>query len=98
MPLFFWNDETKQYYKESEGIRYSDCYEVWGMKRTGCVGCPCNSQVGEALKMIEKYEPKLYKACINIFGESYRLMDEFCTRRKTRILEEQLKLEGFDDD
>lgn len=95
MPLFFWNDATKAYYKESEGIRYSDCYEVWGMKRTGCVGCPCNSRVGEDLKMIEKYEPKLYKACINIFGESYRLMDEFCTRRKTRILEEQLTMEGF---
>lgn len=30
MPLFFWDDATKAYYKEQEGIRYSDCYEVWG--------------------------------------------------------------------
>ena len=33
MPLWFWNDETKAYYKEQEGIVYSDCYEVWGMTR-----------------------------------------------------------------
>lgn len=88
MPLFFWDDETKQWYKEHEGITYSDCYEIWGMKRTGCVGCPFNSRVGEELKMIEKYEPNLYKACINIFGESYRLMDRF-NIHKARIFEDE---------
>ena len=81
MPLWFWDDETKQYYKDAEGIIYSDCYEVWGMKRTGCVGCPFNSRVGADLKMIEKHEPLLYKACLNVFGESYRLMDQFNVRR-----------------
>lgn len=85
---FFWDDETKQWYKEYEGIRYSDCYEVWGMKRTGCVGCPFNSRVGKDLKMIEKYEPNLYKACINVFGESYRLMDRF-NIHKARIFEDE---------
>lgn len=81
MPLFFWDDKTKQYYKERESIRYSDCYEVWGMKRTGCVGCPFNSKIGAELKLIKKYEPKLYKACMSVFGDSYRLMDEFNIRR-----------------
>lgn len=28
MPLWFWDNETKQWYKNHEGIRYSDCYEV----------------------------------------------------------------------
>lgn len=82
MPLFFWTDETKAYYKEHEGIRYSDCYEIWGMKRTGCVGCPFNSRVGEELKQLQKYEPNLYRACMNVFGESYRLMDKFGVHRK----------------
>ena len=81
MPLFFWNDETKQFYKETEDITYSDCYEIWGMTRTGCVGCPFNSNVGNDLKAIKKYEPKLYKACLNVFGESYSMMDRFNIRR-----------------
>lgn len=82
MPLWFWDNETKEHYKNSEGIVYSDCYEVWGMKRTGCVGCPFNSAVGEDLKMIRLYEPNLYKACMNVFGESYGLMDMFNVHRK----------------
>lgn len=87
MPLFFWNDETKQWYKEDEGIRYSDCYEIWGMKRTGCVGCPFGSDVGMELDMIREYEPNMYKACMNVFGESYRLMDKFNVKRM-KILKE----------
>lgn len=81
MPLFFWDDDTKAWYKEQEGIQYSDCYEVWGMTRTGCVGCPFNSKVGAELQIIKEHEPNLYKACLNVFGESYRLMDEFHIRR-----------------
>lgn len=82
MPLFFWSDDTKEYYKLSENIVYSDCYEVWGMKRTGCVGCPFNSAVGKDLEKIYVYEPNIYKACLNVFGESYMLMDMFGVRRQ----------------
>ncbi len=81
MPLFYWNDETKQYYKESEGIRYSDCYEVYGMKRTGCVGCPFNSRVHDDLELMQEHQPNLLKACLNVFGTAYKLMDEFNVRR-----------------
>lgn len=81
MPLFYWNDETKQYYKECEGIVYSDCYEVYGMKRTGCAGCPFNSRVNKDLKLMQKYQPNLLKACLNTFGISYSLMDEFNVRK-----------------
>lgn len=81
-PLFFWDDETKQWYKEKEKIVYSDCYEVWGMKRTGCVGCPFNSRVGKELETIKQHEPSLYRACMNVFGESYRVMDMFGVHRR----------------
>lgn len=90
MPLFFWNDETKAYYKESEGIRYSDCYEVWGFKRTGCVGCPFNSNAGDELRIVKQFEPKMYKACINVFGESYRLSDEF-NMHKCKVFDDQVR-------
>lgn len=96
MPLWFWNDATKQFYKEHEGIRYSDCYEVWGFKRTGCVGCPFNSRNARELPIIKQYEPQMYKACINIFGESYRLMDKYLNRKdKVFPDEEQLDLFGL---
>ena len=41
-PLWFWSDKDKLEYKEWRNLRYSDCYEVWGFTRTGCVGCPFN--------------------------------------------------------
>lgn len=81
MPLFFWNDDTKEWFKNYENIKFSDCYEVYGMKRTGCVGCPFNSHLNEDLKSIKKYEPKLYNICINVFGISYAIMDLFNVRR-----------------
>ena len=89
MPLWFWDNETKKYYKEHEHIQFSDCYEVWGMERTGCVGCPFNSRIGEDLKKIKQYEPNLYKACMNVFGESYELMDKFNVRKLKILCEEK---------
>lgn len=82
MPLFWWTNKVKDAFKEAEGIRYSDCYEVWGMKRTGCVGCPFGRNTGEELKLMQQYEPNLYKACMNVFGLSYELTDRFNCRRK----------------
>lgn len=66
------------------------------MKRTGCVGCPFNSKVGHDLENIRKYEPNMYKACMNVFGEAYRLMDEFHIRRKPILagLDQPTKEEG----
>lgn len=82
MPLWWWTDEVKQDFKESEGIVFSDCYEVWGFMRTGCVGCPFDTNISEHLRIIRKYEPKLFRACMNVFGQSYDLMDKFKVRRK----------------
>lgn len=82
MPLFWWSDAVKAAFKENEGIRYSDCYEVWGMKRTGCVGCPFGKDTAEELRLMHEYEPQLYKACMNVFGQAYELTDRFNCRRK----------------
>lgn len=80
MPLYFWSDETKDYYIKSEGIVRSDCYEVWGMHRTGCVGCPFAKNIVDELKLMKQYEPKMFRACMNVFGDAYRLMDEYGLR------------------
>lgn len=77
MPLWFWDDETKAFYKKVGGIQYSDCYEVWGLKRTGCVGCPFARNLESELKLMQQYEPGCYKLCQHVFGESYELQRKF---------------------
>ena len=82
MPLWWWSNAAKQIFKEVEGIRYSDCYEVYGMKRTGCCGCPFNLNIADDLQAMYEYEPRLFKACMNVFGQAYELTDRFNCRRK----------------
>ncbi len=82
MPLWWWDDYVKADFKAAEGITYSDCYEVYGMKRTGCCGCPFNLDIARDLQAMYEYEPNLYKACMNVFGLAYELTDRFNCRRK----------------
>lgn len=82
MPLYYWDNETKDYYIKSEGIIRSDCYEVWGMTRTGCVGCPFGKNIVQELKLMKRYEPNMFKACINVFGDAYRMIDEYGIREE----------------
>ena len=70
-PLWFWSDADKKAYKQWRGLRYSDCYEVWGFKRTGCVGCTCNSKAIQELQIAGQYEPNKVKAAYTVFGKSY---------------------------
>lgn len=76
-PLWYWTDEDKQAYKEAFGVRYSDCYEVYGLKRTGCAGCPFSSRWEEELEICKEYEPKLYKALLGTFGPAYEYAKAF---------------------
>lgn len=71
-PLYYVSDKDKAWYKEYYGIRYSDAYEVYGLTRTGCCGCPISYRAVDDLKIIEPYEPNVVKAAWNIFGDSYR--------------------------
>lgn len=97
MPLWWWSDETKADFKAKEGIRYSDCYEVYGMKRTGCCGCPFNLNIADDLQAMYQYEPKLYKAVMAVFGQAYELTDKFNCRRKKCLPESfQMMLERSD--
>lgn len=85
MPLFWWSDYVKLVFKETEGIKYSDCYEIWGMKRTGCVGCPFGHETAKELELMFRYEPGLFKACMSVFGQAYELTDRFNCRKKKKI-------------
>ena len=70
-PLFWYKDSDKIDYENSYDIEHSKCYTEYGLKRTGCAGCPFGRDFEYELEVIQKYEPKLYKAVNNIFGDSY---------------------------
>lgn len=70
-PLYYVSDKDKEWYKETYGIRYSDAYEVYGLTRTGCCGCPISYKAVDDLEHIQPYEPNVVKAAWNIFGKSY---------------------------
>ena len=84
-PLYYVTDADKAWYKEYYGIRYSDAYEVYGLTRTGCCGCPISYKAVEDLEKIRPFEPNVVKAAWNIFGKSYEYRakyNEYKERRK----------------
>ena len=76
-PLYYVSDSDKAWYKEKYGIRYSDAYEVYGLTRTGCCGCPISYKAVADLEQIRPYEPNVVKAAWNIFGDSYRYRQQY---------------------
>ena len=91
-PLYYVSDKDKAWYKEHYGIKYSDAYEVYGMKRTGCCGCPISYRAVDDLELIRPFEPNLVKAAYNVFGKSYEYRTKYNEYKEKRKMEEkQLK-------
>lgn len=83
--VFYYTNETKKIYEDFYNIKHSDCYCKYGLKRTGCAGCPYGNDFEFELEVIKQYEPKLYIAVNNIFGKSYeytRKYNEFKKKMK----------------
>ena len=87
-PLYYVTDDDKAWYKEHYKIRYSDAYEVYGLKRTGCCGCAISSRAVEDLEKIRPYEPNLVKAAWNVFGDSYRYRQAYNAYKAERMQRE----------
>lgn len=83
-PLYYVSDKDKAWYKEYYGIRYSDAYEVYGLTRTGCCGCPISYKAVEDLEKIRPYEPNVVKAAWNIFGKSYEYRMQYNEYKQAR--------------
>ena len=76
-PIFWFTDDDKTEYKKLFNVSHSKCYTVYGLKRTGCVGCPFSKDYKKELEIINKYEPKLYNAVTNIFKDSYEYINKY---------------------
>lgn len=83
-PIFWFRDSDKEEYCNFYGVTHSRCYTEYGLKRTGCVGCPYNKNILNELEIIQKYEPKLYKAAIAVFGKSYNYTQAYMEYRKKK--------------
>ena len=88
-PLYYVSDKDKAWYKERYGVKYSDAYEVYGLTRTGCCGCPISYKAVEDLEKIRKYEPNVVKAAWNIFGKSYEYRAKYNEYKQMRREEEK---------
>lgn len=91
-PVFWYTDADKKVYEENFDIQHSRCYTEYGLKRTGCVGCPFNKHINEELEVIKVNEPELYKAAVNLFGKSYeytRKYREFVKMMKAKEKEKK---------
>lgn len=71
-PLLNWSDDCKAYYNETREVTNSKLYTVWGLKRSGCMGCIYARNYKQELELVQKYEPEMFKAIQNVFGESYK--------------------------
>lgn len=88
-PLYYVSDKDKAWYKEYHNIRYSDAYEVYGMKRTGCCGCPISYRATDDLELIRPYEPNITLAAWRIFGKSYEYRKKYNEYKKKRLAREK---------
>lgn len=88
-PLYYVSDKDKAWYKDYYGIRYSDAYEVYGLTRTGCCGCPISYKAVDDLEKIRPYEPVVVRAAWNIFGDSYRYRQKYNDYKKSRMAAEK---------
>ena len=93
-PLYYVSDKDKEWYRDRYKIKYSDAYEVYGLTRTGCCGCPISYKAVEDLEKIEKYEPNVVKAAWNIFGRSYEYRKKYNEYKKMRMEQEKYKIEN----
>ena len=99
-PLFWWTGQDKECYRKYFEILRSDCYEVWGMERTGCAGCPFGKDFERELELVQLFEPNRYRAMLTVFGKSYDYTRRFLEfREKLKIKraqtdENQIEMEG----
>lgn len=70
-PIFWYLSDTKKDYELHYNIEHSKCYTDYGLKRTGCAGCPYARNFEDELEAMRINEPNLYKAVNNIFFDSY---------------------------
>lgn len=71
LPILYFTDADRHEYEEIFHIQHSKCYTEYGLQRTGCAGCPYGQNCDFEREVLAKYEPNLYKATTNMWGDVY---------------------------
>lgn len=88
-PIFWFTKEDRATYKRFFKLTYSDCYEKYGMTRTGCPACPFGGNFDEELLIIERNEPKFSKAVNKIFGDAFEYQRAYYKFRDEMLAKER---------
>lgn len=83
-PLFWFSDADRATYKRLFGIRNSACYELWGFKRTGCIGCPYNRRSELDLQISLTWEPGITGVARKVFADTYEYTRNYYRYRAER--------------
>lgn len=70
-PLFFWDADMMQWYKDKFDVHHSKAYSVYGLSRTGCAACPFASGFDSELAVLAVHEPKKHKYISATFAPSH---------------------------
>lgn len=87
-PIFWYLSETKKIYEQHYGIVHSKCYNEYGLKRTGCAGCPYGRSFEKELIAMNEFEPILYKAVCKIFSDTYlytRMYRQYLAEKTNKV-------------
>lgn len=77
LPILFFSNADRQEYEIEFGITHSRCYTEYGLKRTGCAGCPFGREYQFEHDVLKKYEPKLCKAIDGMWSEVYKYTNKY---------------------
>lgn len=70
-PIIDWTDEDIEDFIKEYNVPLSKAYTVYGMKRTGCYGCPFSLDLEDNLRILHDHEPNRYKAAMYFLKDVY---------------------------
>lgn len=88
-PIWWFTDQDKKEYNQCYNICNSRCYSEYGMKRTGCAGCPFDVHLNQSMAVLKDCEPKLYRAVQNVFGKSHEYTEQYHQFKATKYAEDK---------
>ena len=74
-PIYDWTDEDLEDFIEKYNVPLSDAYTKYGLKRTGCMGCPFSKNLTDSLGYLYLHEPNRYKASMHWLKDVYIAQD-----------------------
>ena len=76
LPIIDWTDEDIEEFIKKNHVPLSAAYGVYGLERTGCIGCPfAGKNLASSLKVLSDHEPLRYKAAMHWLKDVYIAQD-----------------------